>query len=114
MGEDETHEHFETRNFASDMRRNLNLNKRREHMILWTKITKNLREANLNTKQASEGHSPITKVKASRGGRSCRIGQEPQGTSTDSPDDSEETCYVIREGLTRATTRVIINDPGSL
>ena len=50
------------------------LTKGREHMILWRKINKNLRElyrkANLNTEKRSEGHSPTTKVKATRGGRS--------------------------------------------
>ena len=109
-GEDETQEHLETCDFTSEMRRNLNLNKEREHMILWRKITKNLRElykkANLNNKKTSDGHSSTTKVKATQGGRSCRIGQEPQGTSTDSPDDSEETCYIIREGLTQATEAI--------
>ena len=79
-------------------------------MILWRKITKNLRElyreANLNNKKTSDGQSPTTKVKATQRGRSCRIGQEPEGTSTNSPDDNEETCYLIREGLTQATEAI--------
>ena len=49
------------------------------------------------------GQNPTNKSRATRGGRSCRIGQEPEGTSTNSPDDNEATCYFIREGLTQAT-----------
>ena len=70
------------------------------------KINKNLRElyrkANLNAKKGSEGQSPTTDVRATHGGRSCRIGQEPPGTSTDSLNESEETCQIIREGSTQA------------
>ena len=80
------------------MRKNLNIAKESEHIILWWKIKKNLRElyrkANLNTK--GNGQSP-TNSKATQGGRSRRIGQEPHGTIINSPDadDSEENCYII-------------------
>ena len=67
------------------------------------KINKNLselyRKANLNTK--GKGQS-TTKSKATQGGRSRWIRQEPHGTIIYSPDDSEETCYTIREGSTQA------------
>ena len=41
--EAETKEHIETYKFTSDLRRNLNLNKEWDHMVLWTKITNKLR-----------------------------------------------------------------------
>ena len=85
------------------MRKKLNIAKEREHIILWRKMNKNLREVyrkpNLNTK--GNGQSP-TNSKATYGGRSSRISQEPQRTSTDSADESEETCYIICEGSTQA------------
>ena len=65
-GEDETQEHLETCEYTSELRRNLDLTKKREHIILWRKINKNLRElyrkANLNTQPLNlrplveEGH----------------------------------------------------------
>ena len=49
------------------MRRNLDLTKEREHMILWMKINKNFRElyrkANLNTKKGSEGNAQPLKLR---------------------------------------------------
>ena len=48
--------------------------------------------------------------KATQRGRSSRIRQDPEGTSTNSPDENEETCYLIREGLTQATEATSARD----
>ena len=61
------------------------------------------RKANLHNK--GNGQSP-TISKATHGGRSSRIGQEPYGTSTDSPDESEDNCYIICEGLNQAIVTI--------
>ena len=50
-GEEETQEHIETCDFSSEMRKKLNLNKEREHMILWRKITWKLNEVYNDTPQ---------------------------------------------------------------
>ena len=53
--EDETQENLETCEYTREMRKNLDLNKEREHIILWKNIDKNLRElykkVNLNTEK---------------------------------------------------------------
>ena len=102
-GEDKTQEHLEKCEFRKIMSKNLNLENEREHMIWWREINKALRElyrkANLNDKGSGE---TTTKSKATRGGRSSRIGQEPQGNIIDSPDENEESCYNICEGSTQA------------
>ena len=43
-----------------------------------------------------------TKSRATRGGKSSRIGQEPQGTGIDSRDENKETGNNICEGPTQA------------
>ena len=103
--EDETQEHLERCTFTSEMRRNLDLTKEREHLILWRKINKNLRElhrnANLNTKKEVMGMAQPLKLRPfMQGGR---VGSE---TSTDSPNESEVSCYIILEGPTQATEAI--------
>ena len=72
---------------------NLNIAEEREHMILWRKVNK-------TSKNCTGKRIPKVKGKALQ--PKLRIGQEPQGTSNDSPDESEENCYIIREGSTQA------------
>ena len=86
----------------------LNLNKEREHVILWRKLTRKLFNVYNDTTtiraKIKYGLNKTDKNKATQGGRSSRIGQEPEGTSTNSPDENRETCYLVREGLIQATS----------
>ena len=74
-------------------------------MILWRKINKILKElyrkVNLNDKLELPTNS-----KATRGGRSSRTGQEPEGTSTHPAGNSKETCDIPHEGLTQAVEAI--------
>ena len=60
-------------------------------MILWSRA------------KIKYGLNKTEKNKATQGGRSSRIGQDPEGTGTNSPDENRETCYLVREGSTQAT-----------
>ena len=43
-GEDETQEHLEKCDFTKEMRKNLNLGKREDKIVLWRKITRALKD----------------------------------------------------------------------
>ena len=98
LGDDEIQKHLEKCNFTKFIR---NLNN-------------NIRELNRKANQNNKGNGQSrTYSKATHGGRSSSFGQEPQGTGTDSPDESKETCFIICEGLIQdieATSAVIIHD----
>ena len=49
-----------------------------------------------------------TKSRATRGGKSSRIGQEPQGTGIDSRDENKETGNNICEGSTQSALDMIV------